>query len=63
MHAMQCVFGYLYNNRDFSITYDLTKPSFSGHKIEEYDWFPLYGKTSEEQPYGAPALKGKGVVT
>lgn len=62
MHAMKCVFGYLLHNSDFSIHYDLTKPDFSGHKIEVYDWFPLYRTTSEEMSYGAPEPKGKGVV-
>eukprot|EP00957_Ditylum_brightwellii_P035563 2696269-Ditylum_brightwellii.AAC.1 len=33
------------------------------HKIEEYDWFPLYGNTKEEAPYGMPESKGKPVFT
>eukprot|EP00957_Ditylum_brightwellii_P071211 5413132-Ditylum_brightwellii.AAC.1 len=33
------------------------------HKIEDYDWFPLYGNTKEEKLYGMPEPKGKPVVT
>eukprot|EP00957_Ditylum_brightwellii_P128325 9787814-Ditylum_brightwellii.AAC.2 len=33
------------------------------HKIEEYDWFLLYGNTKEEELYSMPKPKGKPVVT
>eukprot|EP00957_Ditylum_brightwellii_P126677 9655544-Ditylum_brightwellii.AAC.1 len=45
------------------MSYDDAKPDFSMHKIEEYDWFPLYGKTKEEELYGMPEPKSKPVVT
>ena len=63
MHAMKRVFGYLKQNYKFSIDYDINEPDFSAHKIEEYDWFPLYGDVKEEEPYGMPEPKGKAVVT
>ena len=63
MHAMRRVFGYLKQNYKFSIDYDVDEPDFSKYKIEEYDWFPLYGNVKEEEPYGMPVAKGKSVVT
>ena len=63
MHAMRRVFGYLLQNYKFSIDYDIDEPDFSKYKIEEYDWFPLYGNVKEEEPYGMPVSKGKPVVT
>merc|ERR1712197_6318 len=63
MHAMRRVFGCLQQNPRFSIKYDTKEPDFSMHKIEEYDWFPLYGGVKEEEPFGAPVAKGKAVVT
>eukprot|EP00957_Ditylum_brightwellii_P155517 11837431-Ditylum_brightwellii.AAC.1 len=39
-------------NYKFSINYDIKEPDFLIHKIEEYDWFPLYGNTKEEELYG-----------
>ena len=39
------------------------EPDFSMHKIEVYDWFPLYGKLKEEEPFDMPKPKGKAVVT
>ena len=63
MHAMRRVFGYLMQNSKFAIKYDTTEPDFSKHKIENYDWFQLYGRVQEEKPYGAPKYKGKAVVT
>lgn len=62
LKAMQRVFGYLKFNSKFKIKYDATIPDFSMHKIEEYDWFSLYGPCSEEVPYGMPEPKGKPVV-
>eukprot|EP00957_Ditylum_brightwellii_P204130 15337855-Ditylum_brightwellii.AAC.1 len=63
LHVMKRFFGYLKQNYKFSIEYDIKEPDFSMHKIEEYDWFPLYGNTKEEKPYGMPEPKGKPVVT
>eukprot|EP00957_Ditylum_brightwellii_P203880 15336641-Ditylum_brightwellii.AAC.1 len=63
LHAMRRVFGYLKQNYKFSIDYNIKEPDFSMHKIEEYDWFPLYGNTNEEELYGVPEPKGKPVVT
>ena len=63
MMAMRRVFGYLKQNPNFSIEFDVTEPDFSMHKIEKYDWFPLYGSVQEEMPYGMPEPKGKPVVT
>jgi len=63
MHAMKRLFGYLLQNYKFSIIYDTEEPNFTMHKIEEYDWFPLYGNVKEEMPYGMPTPKGKAIVT
>eukprot|EP00957_Ditylum_brightwellii_P165089 12569194-Ditylum_brightwellii.AAC.1 len=57
LHAIRRVFGYLKQNYKFSIDYNIKEPYFSMHKIEEYDWFPLYGNTKEEEPYGMPEPK------
>eukprot|EP00957_Ditylum_brightwellii_P159034 12104096-Ditylum_brightwellii.AAC.1 len=54
LHAMRRVFGYLKQNCNFSIDYDIKEPDFSMHKVEEYDWFLLYGNTKEEELYGMP---------
>eukprot|EP00957_Ditylum_brightwellii_P144742 11025662-Ditylum_brightwellii.AAC.1 len=50
-------------NYMFSIDYNITEADFSMHKIEEYDWFALYGNTKEEEPYGMLEPKEKPVVT
>ena len=42
LHAMRRVFGYIKANYKYSINYNTKEPDFSMHKIEEYDWFPLY---------------------
>ena len=63
MHAMRRVFGYLEQNYKFSIDYNIKEPDFTMHKVESYDWFPLYGKVQEEEPYGMPEPKGKSVIT
>ena len=63
MHAMRRVFGYLRQNYNFKIEFVTKEPDFSMHKIEKYDWFPMYGKVMEETPYGMPEAKGKAVVT
>eukprot|EP00957_Ditylum_brightwellii_P042009 3180756-Ditylum_brightwellii.AAC.2 len=57
LHDMGGVFGYLKQNYKFSINYDIKETDFSMQKIEEYDWFPLYGNTKEEEPYGMPEPK------
>eukprot|EP00957_Ditylum_brightwellii_P004703 357701-Ditylum_brightwellii.AAC.1 len=57
LHAMRRVFGYLKQNYNFSINNDIKEPNLSMHKIEEYDWFPLYGNTKEKEPYGMPEPK------
>eukprot|EP00957_Ditylum_brightwellii_P121406 9258470-Ditylum_brightwellii.AAC.1 len=57
LHAMRRVLGYLKQNYKFSIEYNIKEPDFSVHKIEEYDWFPLYGNIKEEEPYGMPEPK------
>eukprot|EP00957_Ditylum_brightwellii_P196403 14964672-Ditylum_brightwellii.AAC.1 len=57
LHAMRRAFGYLKQNYKFSIHYDIREPDFSMHKIEEYDWFPFYGNTKEDEPYGMPEPK------
>eukprot|EP00957_Ditylum_brightwellii_P004896 373135-Ditylum_brightwellii.AAC.1 len=63
LHAMRRAFGYLKQKYKFSIEYDTKEPDSSIHKIEEYDWFPLYGNTKEKKPYSTPEPKGKPVVT
>jgi hypothetical protein len=63
MHAMKRVFGYLLQNKYFSIAYNIKEPDFSKYKVEQYDWFPLYGNVQEEVPYGMPEPKGKAVIT
>eukprot|EP00957_Ditylum_brightwellii_P044725 3391321-Ditylum_brightwellii.AAC.1 len=63
MGIMHRFFGYLLQNYCFSIQYDFTEPDFSAHKIEEYDWFPLYGNVKDEVPYDMPGHKGKHVAT
>jgi len=63
MHVMKKLFGYLVVNKRFSINFDTKEPDFSQHKIEEYDWFPLYGNIKEEMHHGMPIPKGKSVVT
>eukprot|EP00957_Ditylum_brightwellii_P149830 11410692-Ditylum_brightwellii.AAC.1 len=63
LHAMRSVFGYVKQNYKFSIDYDLKKPGFLMNKIEEYDWFPFYGNTKEEEPCDMPEPKDKLVVT
>eukprot|EP00957_Ditylum_brightwellii_P057461 4356497-Ditylum_brightwellii.AAC.1 len=60
---MRRVFGYLKQNYKFSINCDIKEPDLSMHKIDEYDWFPLYGNTKEEELYGMLEPKGKPVVT
>eukprot|EP00957_Ditylum_brightwellii_P102692 7826313-Ditylum_brightwellii.AAC.1 len=57
LYAMKRVFEYLKQNYKFSIDYSIQEPDFSIHKIEEYDWFPLYGNTKEEAPYCMPDPK------
>eukprot|EP00957_Ditylum_brightwellii_P126477 9641325-Ditylum_brightwellii.AAC.1 len=52
LHTMRRVVGYLKQNYKFSIDYNIKEPNFSMHKIEEYDWLPLYCNTKEEEPYG-----------
>eukprot|EP00957_Ditylum_brightwellii_P093340 7107562-Ditylum_brightwellii.AAC.1 len=42
LHAMRKVFGYLKQNYKFLINHNIKEPDLSMHKIEEYDWFPLY---------------------
>eukprot|EP00957_Ditylum_brightwellii_P188688 14363758-Ditylum_brightwellii.AAC.1 len=54
LHAMRRVFGHLKQNYKFSINYSIKEPDFSMHKIEEYDWFTLYGNTKKKEPYGMP---------
>eukprot|EP00957_Ditylum_brightwellii_P019087 1436739-Ditylum_brightwellii.AAC.1 len=63
LHAMKRVFRYLKQNYKFSVDYDIKELDFSMHKIEEYDLFPFYGSTKEEEPYGMPEPKGKSAVT
>ena len=63
LHAAKRLFGYLQQNYKFAIEYDIGELDFSMHKIESFDWFPLYGKVQEEMPYGMPKPKGKSVVT
>eukprot|EP00957_Ditylum_brightwellii_P101971 7772267-Ditylum_brightwellii.AAC.1 len=63
MHAMKRVFGYLLQNKYFSIAYNIEEPDFSKYKVEQHDWFPLYGNVQEEIPYGMPEPKGKAVIT
>eukprot|EP00957_Ditylum_brightwellii_P037187 2815401-Ditylum_brightwellii.AAC.1 len=57
LHAMRRVFGDPKQSYKFSIDYDIKESDFSMHKIEEYDWFPLYGNTKEEESYGMPEPK------
>eukprot|EP00957_Ditylum_brightwellii_P152031 11576595-Ditylum_brightwellii.AAC.1 len=57
LHAIRRVFGYMKQNYKLSINYGIKEPDFSMHKIEEYDWFPLYNNTREEEPYGMPEPK------
>ena len=59
MYAMKRVFGYLKSNYKFSMKYNTEEPDFSMHKIEDYDWFPLYGEVKEELPYNMPDPKKK----
>ena len=46
-YAMKRVFGYLKSNYKFLIKYNTKEPYFSMHKIEDYDWFPLYVEVKE----------------
>eukprot|EP00957_Ditylum_brightwellii_P156188 11887991-Ditylum_brightwellii.AAC.1 len=59
---MKHAFGYLQQNRYFSIDYDVEEPGFSWFQVEEYDGFPLYGEVQEEVPHGMPEPKGKAVL-
>eukprot|EP00957_Ditylum_brightwellii_P163529 12450564-Ditylum_brightwellii.AAC.1 len=63
MHAMKRAFGYLQQNRYFSIDYGIEEPDFIGYQVEKYGWFPLYGEVQEEVPYVMPEPKGKAVLT
>ena len=62
MNAMRRVFSYLKYNYKFAIKFDTEEPDLSGYPIEEYDWFPMYGESKEEMPYGMPKPKGRPVV-
>ena len=63
LHAMRRVFGYLLQNYKFSIDYDIAEPDLTKYKVEAYNWFPLYGPTKEEIPFGIPEPRGKSVTT
>eukprot|EP00957_Ditylum_brightwellii_P192374 14644911-Ditylum_brightwellii.AAC.1 len=60
---MKRVFGYLQQNLNFAINFDVTEPDLSAYNVQTYDWFALYGNVTEEEPYGMPKPKGIPVIT